>query len=295
MLGDTIGANLFLVGVAAQRGLLPISIEAIERAVALNGVAVAFNLKAFRFGRLYAADSQRVLSMVDAIRPKPPQLPRTLDEQLAHRSAHLTAYQSPALAARYRALVHRVTVREGSVVTSARLAEAVARNYAKLLAYKDEYEVARLLTQPALQEEIARVFSGGRVSLNLAPPIVAGRLVNGRPRKRRFGAWIRPVLRVLAQGRRLRGTAFDIFGYTADRRLERALVGEYERLVDRVLAALTTENHDLGVKLVALADDIRGFGPVKEAAVKRYRERVVEVEQEFVSVKAQLAVAEMGG
>ena len=283
LLGDTLGANLFLLGVAAQRGLLPISVEALERAVALNGIAVPFNLKAFRLGRLYVADSRRILSMGEALRPKSPPLPRTLDEELAYRAAHLTAYQNPALAIRYRALVHRVAVREASVVSNTRLAGAVARNYAKLLAYKDEYEVARLLTQPALQAEIDRVFSGGRVSLNLAPPIMAGRLVNGRPRKRKFGAWIRPALRVLAQGRRLRGTPFDIFGFTADRRLERALIGEYEQLVDRVLAALTAENHDLGVKLVALADDVRGFGPVKAAAVKRYRKRVEEVEQEFVS------------
>jgi indolepyruvate ferredoxin oxidoreductase len=282
-LGDTIGANLLLVGVAAQRGLLPVSVAAIERAITLNGVAVPFNLKAFRLGRVFAVDPVRVLGLAGKDSHHPSTLPPTFAEEVAFRTAHLTAYQNAALAERYCALVNRVVAREASVIAqSGLLARATARAYAKLLAYKDEYEVARLLTQPALQKEIAGVFAaGGRVTFNLAPPIFAGRRVNGRPPKREFGAWLKPMLRMLAHGRHLRGSAFDLFGYTAERRSERALINQYEQLVDTVLAALTPANHAAGVRLLSLAEEIRGFGPVKEAAMQSYRQSVQIAEQDF--------------
>jgi indolepyruvate ferredoxin oxidoreductase len=282
-LGDTLGANLLLVGIAAQRGMLPVGIAAIERAIALNGVAVSFNLKAFRLGRLFAADPARVLGL--AGKDRPPSPPSSFDGELASRTAHLTAYQNAALADRYRGLVNRVAAGEAAVIgQTGPLARTTARGYAKLLAYKDEYEVARLLTEPALEAEIARVFAaGGRIAFNLAPPLLAGRPVNGRPRKREFGGWLRPMLRVLARGRHLRGTVWDLFGYTAERRRERALIEEYERLVDRVLGALTPANHVLGVRLLALAEEIRGFGPVKEAATQKFRERVKLLEQDFLA------------
>jgi len=285
ILGDTIGANLFLIGVAAQRGLLPVSVSGLERAIALNGVAVPFNLTALRLGRLYGVDPARIRGLAAANQPPPPTLPRTFAEEVAFRAAHLTDYQNAALAERYRALVDRVSAREAEVVAHRdALGRTVARAYAKLLAYKDEYEVARLLTQAALEKQIAGLFAPlARVAFNLAPPILAGRLVNGRPVKREFGAWIRPLLKVLAHGRRVRGTVLDPFSYTAERRAERALIEDYERLVDRVLAALAPSNHAAGVRLLSLADDIRGFGPVKEAAIKRYRERVQATEQAFLA------------
>ena len=285
VLGDTIGANLFLIGIAAQRGLLPVSAPGLERAIALNGVAVPFNLSAFRLGRLFSVDPARIRGLAAANRPSPPKLPRTLAEEVSFRAVHLTGYQNAALAGRYRALIDRVSAREAEVVAQCdALARTVARAYAKLLAYKDEYEVARLLTQPALEQALAGSFAPGtRVTFNLAPPILAGRLVNGRPAKREFGAWMRPLLRVLAHGRHVRGTVLDPFGYMAERRAERALIDEYERLVDRVLTELTPANHAAGVRLLSLADDIRGFGPVKEAAIKRYRERTQATEQEFLA------------
>jgi indolepyruvate ferredoxin oxidoreductase len=278
-LGDTIGANLLMVGIALQRGLLPVSVAALERAIALNGVAVALNLKALRLGRHFAVDPARALEL----NRKTPPAPSSFAEELELRAAHLTAYQDAGLASRYRQLVDRVAVREAEVTGQCGpLARAAARAYAKLLAYKDEYEVARLLTQPSLQQEIAQVFAaGGRVSFNLAPPFLAGRGVNGRPRKREFGPWLRPVLRVLAQGRRVRGGVFDLFGYTAERRAERALIEQYEQLIDRVLAALTPVNHTTGVELLTLAEDIRGFGPVKEAAMQLYRQRAKSLEHDF--------------
>jgi indolepyruvate ferredoxin oxidoreductase len=279
VLGDTIGANLLMVGIALQRGLLPVSVPALERAIVLNGVAVSFNLKALRLGRLFAIDPARALELT----PKSRSGPSSFTEDVELRVAHLTSYQDGALAERYRRLVDRVSAREAEVVgQSGPLARAAARAYAKLLAYKDEYEVARLLTLPSLQQEMAQVFAaGGRVSFNLAPPFLAGRGINGRPRKREFGPWLRPALRILARGRRLRGTVFDLFGYTAERRAERALIAQYEQLVARVLAALTAANHHAGVELLALAEEVRGFGPVKEAAMLRYHDRAQSLEQGF--------------
>jgi indolepyruvate ferredoxin oxidoreductase len=285
-LGDTIGANLLMVGIALQRGLLPVSVAALERAIALNGVAVSLNLKALRWGRLFALDPARALELSQKSRPAP----SSFAEEMGLRAAHLTAYQDAALAKRYRLLVDRVSAQEAEVVgQSGALARAVARAYARLLAYKDEYEVARLLTQPALQQEIAQVFAaGGRVSFNLAPPFLASRGINGRPRKREFGPWLRPALRVLAKGRRLRGTVFDLFGYTAERRAERALIDQYEQLVARVMAALTAANYNAGVELLTLVEDVRGFGPVKEAAMQRYHQRAKSLEHAFRAAQGSL-------
>ncbi len=285
ILGDTIGTNLFMVGVAAQRGFLPVGIRAMEQAVALNGVAVPFNLRAFRLGRLFAADPEQVLTLAKGARIDRSALPQTFEEVMEHRAAHLREYQGERLSERYRTLVERVRQREATVMPSSNaLALAVARNYAKLLAYKDEYEVARLLTQPALREEIARTFAdGGRIALNLAPPIFAGRLINDRPRKREFGAWMLVVMRVLARLRNLRGTWLDPFGRTSERQMERALITDYEQRIERVLAGLVTENHAAAVRLLSLADSVRGFGPVKEAAVETYRRQVDAAEDEFLT------------
>jgi indolepyruvate ferredoxin oxidoreductase len=258
-----------------------VSVAAVERAITLNGVAVSLNLKALRLGRLFAVDPARVLGLT----PKNAPVPSTLAEVVAFRESHLAAYQNGALAKRYRGLVERVVAREAEVAGQAGpLALAAARGYAKLLAYKDEYEVARLLTQPALAQEIAKVFAdGGRVSFNLAPPFLAGRGINGRPRKREFGAWLRPALRALAHGRRVRGTAFDVFGYTAERRAERAMIEQYEQLVARVLLALTVANHNAAVELLTLVEEVRGFGPVKEASIQRYRDRAQSLELAFLN------------
>jgi len=283
ILGDTIGANLFLVGVAAQRDLLPVGVAAIERAIELNGTALAFNLRAFRLGRLFAADPERVLSLMPRGAAEPAQS-MTLDELVAHRAAHLCDYQDEFLAKRYRTLVERVRQWEVEVAPgSGALALAVARAYAKLLAYKDEYEIARLLTQPELHDEIRRTFDGGRIAFNMAPPILPGGRVNGRPKKREIGVWILPVLRVLARIRRIRGTWLDPFGHMAERRMERALIADYEALVDRVLLALTPTNHGRAVALLALADEVRGFGPVKETAVKIYHARLAKAEEQYVA------------
>ena len=271
LLGDTIAANMFMVGLAVQRGELPLGVPAIEEAIRLNGTAVPFNLNAFRLGRLQAADPARLAALL-------PQQPAPIDQGLeaviARQSAHLTDYQDAAYAARYRRLVERVRQAEAAVMPGRDdLALAAARSYGRLLGYKDEYEVARLLTSDTLRDELKRNFTdGARLSFNLAPPILGGKPVNGRPPKRAFAAkWMTPAMRLLARGKRLRGTALDPFARTAERRMERTLIADYEALVDEVLTLLTPDRHAAAAKLLDLAAMIRGYGPVKEAAVERYR------------------------
>lgn len=293
-LGDSIGTNMFLVGVAAQQGLLPVGVDAIEQAITMNGVAVGFNIKAFRLGRLYAVEPQRLTVLLEKASNTEEALPITLKDIVEHRAAHLLAYQDQALANRYRAFVLRVREREQQVAAGEdQLARVFASNYARLLAYKDEYEVARLLSRSDLHEEIARTFQkGGRISFNLAPPIFAGSKLNGRPRKREFGRWMLPVMRSLARLKGLRGTVFDPFGYTSERKMERSLVTDYERLAERVLASLSAKTYQNAVRLLGLADQIRGYGPVKAEAVARYRKELARAEtatdhQEQAAIETQ--------
>ncbi len=281
--GDTISANLFMVGVAAQHGYLPVSVASIEQAIRLNGVAVEANLNAFRLGRLFVDDPDKVDKVVQRMRQPTPRLPATLDEVIAHRAAHLTAYQNAKLAARYRSLIDEVRKVETRVAPgSEALSLAAARNYAKLLSYKDEYEVARLLASASLQDDLKRTFEdGARFSMNLAPPVLNGATVNGRPKKREFSFKMLPLLRILARLRGLRGTPFDPFGRHAERRMERRLIGEYETQVRKVIEFLNSKNLAAATALLALPEQIRGFGPVKEASVQEYRARLPVVERSF--------------
>jgi len=292
-LGDSIGTNMFLVGVAAQQGVLPVSAAAIEQAITMNGVAVGFNIKAFRLGRLYAAEPQRLTDILASMSSTHEQLPTTFDDIVEHRSAHLVAYQGQALADRFRTFVSRVRDQEQLASPGDdRLSRAFALNYAKLLAYKDEYEVARLLSSPELLEEIDRTFQkGGRISFNMAPPILSGPKHNGRPAKREFGRWMLPILRILARFRGVRGTVFNPFGYTAERKMERSLIAEYELLAERVLSTLSKGTYGKALQLLSLADQIRGYGPVKEEAVARYREELVRAETVAESQKPVLQAA----
>lgn len=276
LLGDSVATNLFMVGVAAQLGLLPVGPESVEQAVRLNGVQVEFNLTAFRLGRLHVADPDRLASL-GAPATVSLEAPETLDSIVTHRAAHLTAYQNARLAERYRGFVENVRLRAGDA-----LALPVAKAYARLLSYKDEYEVARLLTAPDLHARIAREFAdGAKIAFNLAPPILAGRDVAGRPAKREFSARWLPLLRILAGLRHLRGTWFDPFARTHERREERALIAEYEALVERVLEQLRPDNHPLAIGLLGLVDMVRGFGPVKQAALDAYRLKAREAEAAF--------------
>jgi indolepyruvate ferredoxin oxidoreductase len=269
LLGNAVGANLFLLGVAWQQGLLPLSRQSLERAIELNGTEVAMNLRAFALGRLQVVAPQRIDALMSPAQPVRvfDAAASKLDEIVAARSAHLAAYQDEALAARYRAVVQRVSEAETRITGSpGALAEAVAAQYARVLAYKDEYEVGRLLSGEGLRRQLEAQFEGDyRIAFNLAPPLLARRdPLTGRYRKREFGPWMLNVFRVLARLKGLRGTAFDVFGYSAHRRAERAHIGEYEALVEDVLAGLCAANHGVGLKLAALPAKVRGFDVVKE-------------------------------
>jgi len=269
--GNSIATNMFLLGYAYQRGALPLSAAAIEQALALNGEAVAMNQAAFRWGRRAAVDLAAVEALAQADQPETPKLSQSVDEMIARRVAFLTDYQNASYGERYRALVERTRVVEsGKVPGKSELTEAVARYLFKLMAYKDEYEVARLHaehTWSKVKQEVAG--DNLHLEFHLAPPAFARRdPATGELRKISFGAWVMPVFRVLAKLKFVRGTPFDPFGYAAERRIERALIEDYEAMLDEILDKLTAENHHLAVGLAAIPEKIRGFGHVKMRHLK---------------------------
>jgi indolepyruvate ferredoxin oxidoreductase len=273
LLGDSIYANLLLLGAAHQRGWMPVGAAALERAIALNGNAVEANLAAFRWGRLAAGDPVAVRA---AAAPNLPEeaVEASLADVIERRARFLAEYQDEAYAARYRALVDLARAAERDRIgTEGAFADAVARSYFKLLAYKDEYEVARLHALPGFRAALEREFEGEfRIAYHFAPP-----LAPGRPRKRRFGPWIRPVLGGLARLRWLRGTAFDPFGWTAERRQERALIAEYEASVRDLALRLSPQNQSAALELAALPQRIRGYGHVKREALEVATARAAEL------------------
>jgi indolepyruvate ferredoxin oxidoreductase len=271
VIGDAIASNRMMVGYAWQLGLLPLSEAALMRAIEMNGVAVAMNKTAFRWGRVAAADPERVAELLVPAKDERAVGDMTLDEIISHRAQHLTAYQDAALAEKYRAAVSRIRAVEGKLGSEA-LARAVAINYAKVLAYKDEYEVARLLTDPAFERELKETFEGnGKLSFHLAPPLITKIDPDlGRPKKRRFGEGMRLPLRWVAKMKFLRGTAFDLFGRTAERRRERQLITTYAAMLDEVAGSLSAENRVAAIALASAPDAVRGFGPVKMAALDKF-------------------------
>lgn len=272
LMGDTIAANLFMLGYAAQLGLLPVSPEAIERAVEINGVAIPFNKAAFALGRLQAVDPDRISQAVSGAMPELEFTPlHKLEDIVAHRTALLTAYQNTAWARRYLDLVNLVARAEANVMPgSDSLAIMVARNFAKLMAYKDEYEVARLHSDPAFKAQLAATFEdGAKLRYNLAPPLFSKRdPATGHLQKQEFGPWIGTAFGLLAKMKGLRGTFFDPFGHTAERKMERRLIDEYEAQMQMVASQLSVANQAAAVELASLPAQIRGFGHVKEANVE---------------------------
>src|ERR1700761_1624505 len=288
LLGDAIATNMMMMGYAYQRGLLPLSSEAIEQAIEVNGVSIKMNTQAFRLGRLAAADPSRIEAMMKGHDGE--SAPKTLeamsiDEIIAHRSLHLAEYQNEKLAEKYRALVKQVRDAALDRGLGDALPRAVAINYAKLLAYKDEYEVARLFTDGHFEQQLRDQFDGDfKISFSLAPPLLGGEKDPlGRPKKRAFGAWMMPVFKLLARMRGLRGTALDIFGHSADRKLERDLIAGYEKDVATVLGLLSPVTHDIAVELLSLPDRIRGYGPVKEKAVQDAKVRYAQLAADLVN------------
>lgn len=270
LFGDSIAGNLFMLGYAYQRGLVPLSAEAIERAIELNGVAVDVNRSAFRWGRRAATDPALVEARATppAAIPESHRLSETLDQMIERRIGFLTEYQDRAYAARYSAAVERVRLAEAACLPGeTRLTEAVVRSLFKLMAYKDEYEVARLYTRSDFLKRVADQFEGPyQLRFHLAPPVLGDRdPQTGHLRKREFGPWMLTVFRILARLRRLRGTRFDIFARSEERRIERRLIGEYEAVIEEILAGLSPANHITAVELASLPLEIRGFGHVKES------------------------------
>ncbi|MFB9262636.1 indolepyruvate ferredoxin oxidoreductase family protein [Bradyrhizobium erythrophlei] len=277
--GDPISANMIMLGYALQMGALPLSPESMEQAIRLNGADVAGTLRAFRLGRLYFAEPEAARCLLAPDEPEVTMAakPRdTLEERIAVRIDALRAYQDAAYAERFRVLVERVrSVEDNIAAGSTRLTEAVARNAFKLMAYKDEYEVARLLTDPSFWDGVRRRFDGGALRLHLAPPILFGRdPATGRPRKRAFSARVLlPVLRVLARCKVLRGSALDPFGWMQERRAERTLRDRYFAKVDEIVANLDGTNFEAAVALACYPDEIRGYGLVKDESVRRTESR----------------------
>jgi indolepyruvate ferredoxin oxidoreductase len=270
-MGDAIATNMFMLGYAYQKGWVPVAAASLERAIELNGVAVEFNKKSFTWGRRAAVDLarvERVAKPADVI-PIDQHFSRNLDELIERRAKFLAEYQNAALAGKYLSFVKDVRAAEQQKTGSTTLTEAVARYYAKLLAYKDEYEVARLHSDGEMRKKIEGMFEGDyKVVYHLSPPMLATTdPLTGEPRKMRFGPWMGAVFSILRKLKFLRGTAFDPFGYTEERRTERALIREYEDAVARLLPELTAGNHAFAVQLASLPEEIRGYGHIKARSI----------------------------
>ena len=278
-LGDTLGANILATGFAWQRGLVPLSLEALTQAIELNGVAVESNLLAFALGRLAAADPQALAALRGGAEPQ------TRDESLASVMAravdHLTGYQDAAWAARFEATVRRLQDAESALPggdASLPVTRAAASSLLRLMSYKDEYEVARLYTDGGFLQKLGEQFEGElALEFHMAPPVFAKSRGGRPPRKIRLGAWMLPAMRVLALGKRVRGTVFDVFGRTDERRLERGLIAQFEARVLELAATLSADRQALAAQLAAIPQAMRGYGHVKLANVALARAREAEL------------------
>ena len=296
LMGDSIATNLFMLGFAFQRGLVPVSSEAINKAIELNGAAVKMNQAAFLWGRRAAVDPAAIERL---IAPKAEVAPAmkislTLEEIVARRVEFLTGYQNAAYADKYRTLVDRVKQAESSRAKGlGGLSEAVARYFFKLLAYKDEYEVARLYADPAFMQKIRSQFEGDyKLHFHLAPPLLAKRdLTTGELRKSEYGTWVFTAFKLLAKLRGLRGTPLDVFGYTRERQTERRLIGEYEATVEELIGKLNVDNHALAVKVASIPEEIRGYGHIKERSLALAKTRQTELMAAFRSPQAERSAA----
>ncbi|MFZ1392088.1 MAG: indolepyruvate ferredoxin oxidoreductase family protein, partial [Dokdonella sp.] len=309
LLGDTIAANLFMLGYAWQKGWVPVSLDSLVRAIELNGAAIEMNKSAFNWGRMGAHDmavvrkaagigaaglpsgaiplnlpvrhtASSVLAAAEGARTATSSLASantaealddlalssSLDEQIARRIAFLTGYQNAAYAAKYKALVDKVSrIEQQKTPAFTSLTQAVARYAFKLMAYKDEYEVARLYTSGDFEKKIRETFEGDyQIHFHLAPPLLAKKDAEGRLRKAEYGPWVFKAFRLLSKLKGLRGGVLDIFGYTAERRMERQLIVDYSTQIDELLAGLDNENHALAVDIASIPEHIRGYGHVKE-------------------------------
>jgi indolepyruvate ferredoxin oxidoreductase len=282
LVGDSLYTNPLMLGFAWQKGRIPLSHAALMRAIELNNVQVENNKLAFEWGRRAAHDLPAVLSLL-----RPAQViefakkAAPLDELLARRAQFLTEYQNRSYAQRYTDFVNKVRSAEAPL-HSERLSSAVARYLFKLMAYKDEYEVARLHSDPRFLAKVAAQFEGDyRFTYHLAPPLWSKKNAKGELQKRRYGAWVGTGFRLLARLKFLRGTPLDVFGRSEERRVERELIGQYMRCIEELVTDLRGANLALAVRIASLPEDIRGYGHVKERHLRDVRPRWDALMQEW--------------
>jgi indolepyruvate ferredoxin oxidoreductase len=275
LMGDTITTNLFLVGYVLQKGYLPVSVEALVEAIRLNDIAVPMNIQAFHWGRLAAIDLKTVEEFARKEVPLEADhvLSETLKEKIRRRHEFLINYQDKAYADRYLTFIQNVA-REEKRFALMGLTEAAVESYYRLLAIKDEYEVARLYTNGDFMRRLKQQFEGDfKLQFHLAPPLFSRRDPHtGELKKSTYGPWVFKVFKLLAKGKSLRGTMFDIFGYTAERRMERQMLIDFEITMGKLLVQLTPNNHGIACQIAALPQSIRGFGHVKERNLKAAKE-----------------------
>ncbi|RST50003.1 indolepyruvate ferredoxin oxidoreductase family protein [Variovorax sp. MHTC-1] len=293
-LGDTLASNILAAGYAWQRGLIPLSLEAMTRAIELNGVAVASNLMAFSLGRLAAGAPRAIEGLGNATAPAAQD--ESLEALIARGRMHLTGYQNAAWAQRFETRVRSMQRREAALAggdPSLPVTRNAARSLLKLMSYKDEYEVARLYSDDSFRQQLAEQFEGDvKLEFHMAPPFLS-RPKNGQPpAKIRLGAWMLPAMKWLAHGKRLRGTVFDVFGRTAERRLERSLIDQFDARLDELMAGLSPDNQRLAAQIAAVPMTIRGFGHVKLANLALARGREAELMHRFSPARYPKPVAQ---
>lgn len=281
LMGDLVFSNMLLFGFAWQKGLAPLSLAAIDRAIELNGVAVDKNKRAFSLGRAAAVNGKLILEAAGLLETAP--AVETLDSFIDERAAFLADYQNAAYANDYRTFVDDIRKKTASIDKDEGFARAVARYLFKLMAYKDEYEVARLYTDGPFRKTIAKTFTGNyRLKFHMAPPLLNREThALGRPKKKEFGPWMMTAFGVLSTFKFLRGTALDPFGRTAERKMERRLIAEYRTRISTIAEKMTLEKFDAALAIATLPDEIRGFGPVKEESVKAAEAKLADLSNAF--------------
>ena len=291
MMGDLVFSNMLLFGFSWQRGLVPLSLEAIMRAIELNSVAIEKNKRAFSLGRAAAVDIEKVEKAAGI--NEPPAAPQSLEDLVNDRAEFLTGYHNTKYADEYRIFINTIDGKTKKIAGGEEFSTAVARYLFKLMAYKDEYEVARLYTDTAFRKKLAAQFTGDyKLKFNMAPPIInRERDAEGRPKKSEFGPWMEKVFFVLSKMKFLRRTAFDIFGYTDERRMERRLIDEYRHRVKMLADRLTVGNLSVAIEIASLPNEIRGYGPVKEQSVEAAETKLKLLMRNFESIETTAHVA----
>lgn len=286
LMADSITTNLFMVGYALQKGYIPLSPESLDHAIRLNGISVNQNIQAVKWGRLAAVDMDAVQKFATNTLPVDPDhlISETIDQLINRRQKFLGDYQNQAYADRYTKLLERVRAADGTFKRDD-LSKIVAQTYFRLMAYKDEYEVARLYTNGNFEHRLQQQFSGDyKVQFHLAPPLLSKRdPQTGELQKQTYGPWVFKAFKVLAKLKGLRGTVFDIFGYLPERKLERQLIRDFEITVDKILEKLTPQTYDAACQLAELPQKIRGFGHVKEKNYEDFKKKEQELLQKILT------------